>query len=92
MKRLFSILMGILVVAAVIVFSDQVRAIGWHGGAGWHRGGPAWHHGAVRWHRWYPRMVPGVVIGGYWPECRVVRRCFVDPYGYRWCRWVEVWP
>jgi len=104
MSRLISILMGILVVAAVVVFSGQAVAGGrHHGGPGWHHGGPGRHyigpgryHGAVRWnpgwYRVYPRPVPRAVIVDDWDDCRVVRRCLVDRFGYNRCRWIEVCP
>lgn len=108
MRKLFPILMAVFVVAAVVIFSSQAEAggrrhggrghgwhRGWSGGQGW-TGGLGWNRGIGRWSPggggWYPLVTPGAVIVDDWADCEIVRRCFVDRFGHRRCRWVRVCP
>ncbi len=88
MKKLTAIILGILFVAAIAFTFNTVAlaAPGGHGGGG-HHGGHHGHHGGHWGH------------GGYWgsgiystavvDDCQMVKRCYINSFGHRRCRWVQ---
>jgi hypothetical protein len=88
MKALMAVVMGVILVVAMAVASNNyaVAAPGGHGHGG-HHGKHHGHHGG---HWGYgPGYIVGassVVIGD---ECPTVKRCYINQFGEKRCRWVQ---
>jgi hypothetical protein len=86
MKTLLAVAMGLMLVAAMTFAAGSlaIAAPGGHSGHGKHH--PGGHHGG---HWGYgPGFVVGssaVVIGD---ECPTVKRCYINQFGEKRCRWV----
>ena len=86
MKTFFAVVMGIVLVGAMAVTSDNYAVAG-PGGHG---------HGRLNGfhHRGHWGYGPGVIVGGSTivadEECSMVKRCYINEFGQRRCRWERV--
>jgi hypothetical protein len=92
MKTLLAVAMGVMLVAAMAFASSNLAlaAPGGHGHGG-HQGHHGKHHG---WHhRGHWGYGPGFIVGGssvvFGDECPTVKRCYINRFGEKRCRWVS---
>jgi hypothetical protein len=87
MKTFVAVVMGILLMGVMTVASNNYAFAGPHG-PGHHS-----HHGFH--HRGHWRFGPSVIVGGSTvfadeEECSMVKRCYINEFGKRRCRWEQV--
>jgi hypothetical protein len=94
MKKLTAIIMGSLFVA-VIAFTFNTVALAappGHGG-GHHFGHHGGHHGHHGHHRPHWGYGSGVYVSSapvVTDDCYMVKKCYINEFGHRRCRWVQV--
>jgi hypothetical protein len=88
MKALLAVAAGVMLVV-VMAFASSNLAFAAPGGHGKHHGGHHGHHG--KHHGWHHRghwgYGPSFIMAG--GECYTVKRCRVNEFGEKRCRWVE---
>ena len=84
MKTFFAVVMWVILMGVMAVASNDFAVAGPHGHGR--------HHGFH--HRGYWGYGPGVIVGGSTvvanEECSMVKRCYIDEFGKRRCRWEQV--
>jgi hypothetical protein len=89
MKKFTAIMMGIFFVGAIALMCNTYAVAappghpGHHGGHGHHKHhGPHWGYGS------------GIIVGSspviVDDGCYMVKKCYVNEFGQRWCRWRQV--
>ena len=86
MKTFFAVVMGIFLMGVMTVSSNDYAFAGPHGH------GHGRHHGFQQRGHW--GYGPGVIVGGSTivedEECSMVKRCYINEFGKRRCRWEQV--
>ncbi len=88
MKKIFVVILGILLIAAVAFALETSVAVA---GPGGHHGG---HHGFHfgKFHG-FGGFGPGFITGGSSivvnDDCPLVKRCYINSFGEKRCRWIR---
>ncbi len=92
MKKVLVVFIGILFIGTIVVGLSSSVALARHGGHGHGHGG---HHGGHHggYHRGFWGYGPGAIVGSspvvVDEECRMVKRCWINPYGEKRCQLVQ---
>ncbi len=82
MKKILVVIVGILLIAAVALALGTSAAVA----------GPGGHHGFHKFHG-FAGFGPGFVASGSSAvvddECPLVKRCYINKFGEKRCRWIQ---
>ena len=82
MKKVVAVVVGILFVGGIVIgLSTSVAVAGPHG----HHHGH--HHG--HWGGYGPAFIAGGSSTVVTEECPLVKRCWINSYGEKRCKWVQ---